>query len=159
MFAGLRSFIASIIIGVVFIGGGAFTLFMVNADAGDYANLAKNGVKVAGQVSTVSYENSTTGTGSKRKTKTYEKVTISYDVQGRTYTINKKEIRSGADARVGDKVNILADKSDPAKAQVERTDGNGTAGGRIVGIIFIVVGLFLLANSGIALLRGIVFNP
>lgn len=159
MFAGLRSFIASIILGVVFIGAGAFTFFVVNADADSYADLAKNGVKTAGHVSSVSYENSTTGTGSKRKTKTYEKTTIAYEVEGRTYSINKKEVKSGADARVGDTVNLVVDKSNPAHAEVERTNDGGTVGGRIFSILFVVIGFGLLASAGVAFLRGIVFSP
>lgn len=159
---GVRSFFASIIIGVVFIATGFFTLFMVNADASNYAQLEKAGVKVAGKIVDVSYNTESTGAGTKRKTKTYESVRISYDVEGKTYTLLKKEQKNnGAGKTVGTSVNIIADKANPAHAEIERGNGQGnnTGLGRWIAIAFIFFGFVALANSGVAFLRGVVFGP
>jgi hypothetical protein len=162
LLSGIRSFFASIIIGVVFIAGGFFTLFMVNTDAGNYAKLEKDGIKVAGKIVDVSYNTETTGTGSSRKTRTYEAVRISYDVEGKTYTLLKKEQKSSGSGKVvGSTVNLLAEKGNPSHAEVERVDGQGnnTGLGRIIAIAFIFFGFVALANSGVAFFRGLVFGP
>lgn len=161
LLSGVKSFFACIIIGIVFIATGFFTLFLVNADAANYANLEKGGVKVAGKVVDVSYNTETTGAGSKRKVKTYESVRISYDVEGKTYTLLQKEQKNNGSGTVkGSTINVIAEKANPSHAEVERVDGQGnnTGLGRLIAIAFIFFGFVALANSGVAFFRGLIFG-
>jgi hypothetical protein len=161
MLAGLRNFVVSIIIGVLFVLVGGFTLFGINTADAQYNDLEKHGMEVSGRVSSLSRETERTGTGTNRKTTVYEKATISYVVDSKTYAIfdrNPVSQIKEKTAHIGNPVTVLADKENPRKAVMQREAGEDPSGwAKAVSTIFISLGGLLLGSAGLSFLRGIVF--
>lgn len=161
MLAGVRSFVVSIIIGVALILIGGITLVGINNGDAQYNDLQKHGMSVSGKVSSLTRETERTGTGTNRKIKVYEKATISYTVDSKTYTISDRRLISNLNektAHVGNQVVVFADKDNPRKAVIQRDSGDDPTGwAKTVSILFLSIGGLLLASAGLSFLRGIVF--
>lgn len=89
----------------------------------------------------------------------YETLRISYEVEGKTYTIAPKEklrIYGLTTNSIGDEVKILADKDNPADARVEN-DNVAQRNTKYVSLAVLSIGLLILIKCGIAIRRGEAF--
>lgn len=129
--------------------------FTASDDLAHYEALEKTGHRIAGKVTDRSYEK-------KRYKDTisfYETLRISYEVEGKTYTITTKDKLlnyTSATHSIGDEFNILADKDNPSDARVEN-DNAALRNTKYVSIAALSIGLLILIKCGIALKRGEAF--
>jgi hypothetical protein len=135
---------------------GILTVSLLNQEEIRYADMQQNGIKVTGEVVSVAYA-SHPRLNDRSKTDVYQTITVSYDVEGKNYVIDKKEMMSAVDGpplEEGQKVNLFTEKDDPSKIQLERTD-NGNFWAKAspwVGAIFIFTGLCYLVSSAFSFL-------
>jgi hypothetical protein len=158
MLVGIKRFIASLIFGLLWVAGGVFGIFTVSNDLAHYEALEKTGHRIAGKITDTSYE--TKRYGSKNDTiYMYETLRISYEVEGKTYTIATKDklrIYGKTTNSIGDEVNLLADRENPADARVEK-DNSAQRNLKYFSIAVLSIGLLILIKCGIAIRRGEAF--
>lgn len=129
--------------------------FTASNDLAHYDALEKTGHKVVGKIIDTSYKQQRY----KDTTNVYETLTISYDIGGKTYTIapTEKLLNYGRTTNsIGDEVNILSDRENPADARVEK-DNAALRNTKYVSIAVLSIGLLILIKCGIALRRGEAF--
>lgn len=145
-----KAFLA--LFGLVFAGMGFFALVTAGNAANDYKDLTANGTKTSATVTQVNYDDKVTKNNNKRKTTTYESTIITYkDAKGQDHTIKDRKEARGTRATVGQKHTVYYDSENPSHAVVEGKNDSGT--GKLLGILFITIGLGITAGSGISFLR------
>lgn len=151
-------FFASLIFGLLCVAGGGFTFSTVSNDLAHYEALEKTGHRIAGKITNLSYETKRSGTKSNTNYM-YETLRISYEVEGKTYTISTKDklqIYGRTTNSIGDEINILADRDNLADARVE-SDNVALRNTKYVSLAVLSIGLLLLIKCGIAIKRGEAF--
>lgn len=144
-------------IGILLLG----ILFLNITDSSDkeYGTLSTSGNKSIAKVKDIQYERSTSRNGSKNRSvkTTYEIKTLSYNVDGKQYTIRDKDRQEKIHAKKGDAQTVFYEKSNPNNAVLERQKGEDVGSG-VFPIIFIAFGGFLILVSGIAFFARKIFK-
>lgn len=151
----MAQLIKGIVKGAFWLIFGMLIISIQNQEEIRYAYMQHTGIKVTGEIVSIGYWTEPRSSDP-RKTNVYPKIKVSYEVQDRTYVIEKKDMSpiEVEPLEEGQQVSLFAKKDDPTKIQLERTDHDNfwAKANTWVGAIFVFAGLGYLVGSAFSFL-------